>query len=328
MNRKTHIVFLLIFLLFSCTDMETIVDLEVPPHDPVLVLNGLLDTDLSSQVTISHSVGAFSGGRPSFLQNASVLLFKNNSGVFDFIDSLTIDWTDLVYVYYYNDNIGSDSLPMYYYKSSYIPEPGSTYRIDVTHQDYIPISSTTYIPNDIEINIVEIDTTSSEDKIGLTFSFNDNINQQNYYRLKIYSSCIKEYENEYGEIEEWGYRGDAYFMSNDPSFPGDIPFEGYTFQGNDVTFTDALFNGQEKTISLDIENDSKPGESAIGCDTLYIRFSTFSDDTYSYYNSLGDHREKGELGLFGGEVIPVYSNVQNGLGVLISTNAQKIYLKP
>ena len=59
-----------------------------------------------------------------------------------------------------------------------------------------------------------------------------------------------------------------------------------------------------------------------------IEFSTFSDDTYSYYNSLGDHSEKGELGIFGGEAIPVYSNVENGLGVLISTNAQQIYLKP
>ncbi|SVC61581.1 uncharacterized protein METZ01_LOCUS314435, partial [marine metagenome] len=46
------------------------------------------------------------------------------------------------------------------------------------------------------------------------------------------------------------------------------------------------------------------------------------------YNSLGNHSEKGELGLFGGEVIPVYSNVENGLGVLISINAQQVYLKP
>ena len=57
-------------------------------------------------------------------------------------------------------------------------------------------------------------------------------------------------------------------------------------------------------------------------------FSNFSDDTYSYYNSLGDHADKGELGLFGGEVIPVYTNVENGLGVLISTNAQQIYIRP
>ena len=30
----------------------------------------------------------------------------------------------------------------------------------------------------------------------------------------------------------------------------------------------------------------------------------------------------------GGEVIPVYSNVENALAILISTNAQQIYLKP
>ena len=28
-----------------------------------------------------------------------------------------------------------------------------------------------------------------------------------------------------------------------------------------------------------------------------IKFTTFSDDTYSYYSSLGDHSDKGELGL-------------------------------
>ncbi len=126
-------------------------------------------------------------------------------------------------------------------------------------------------------------------------------------------------------------------MSNDPSFPSGIPFEGYTFQGNNVLFTDALFNGQQKTFTLDIssgkivEYETDDGTNFVDyadCDTIIIQFSTFSDDTYSYYNSLGDHSEKGELGLFGGEVIPVYSNVENGLGVLISTNAQQIYLKP
>ena len=113
-------------------------------------------------------------------------------------------------------------------------------------------------------------------------------------------------------------------MSNDPSFPGDIPWEGYTFIGDEVIFTDDLFNGQSKTITLDVEAKFEYAD----CDTVIIEFSTFSDDTYSYYNSLGDHSEKGELGIFGGEVIPVYSNVENGLGVLISTNAQQIYLKP
>ena len=310
----------LLFSLFiiSC-DMETVIDLDIPQHEPVLVLNGLLDTDTNARVVISHSVGAFSNAVPSFIDNANVLLYKNDQ----FIDYLLPDLTNLIYVNYYDDYT-SDSLAMYYYKSDYIPDNNSTYRVEVNHSDYNPVSAETFIPDDITVYNIGVDTTSNEQKIGLTFSFDDNANQQNYYQLKISSSCVKEWEDEYGYDQEWGYRGDAYMMSNDPSFPSDVPWEGYTFSGHRVVFSDALFNGQQKTITLDVQSEFKYGE----CDTVIIEFSTFSDDTYSYYNSLGDHSEKGELGLFGGEVIPVYTNVENGLGVLISTNAQQIYLKP
>ena len=296
--------------------METVIDLEIPPHEPVLVLNGLLDTDTNVQLVVSHSVGAFANATPSFINNANVVIYKNNQ----FLDSLFPDMTNLVYVYYMENDYNLDSLPMYYYKSDYIPEKDATYRVVVGHSNYDSISAVTFIPNDIILYNINIDTTSNKDKIGLTFSFDDNVNEQNYYRLKLYASCKKE---EYEKEDEWR-KGYAEMMSNDPSFPSGIPWEGYTFRGNKVIFSDDLFNGQQKTIRLDVESEFKYAS----CDTVIIEFSTFSDDTYSYYNSLGDHSEKGELGVFGGEVIPVYSNVQNGLGVLISTNAQKIFLKP
>ena len=63
------------------------------------------------------------------------------------------------------------------------------------------------------------------------------------------------------------------------------------------------------------------------CDTVNIEFSTFSEDTYSYYTSLESHLESGEVDIFGGEVVSVYTNVQNGLGALISRNTQIIPLK-
>ena len=311
---------LLFSLLIVSCDMETVIDLDIPPHEPVLVLNGLLDTDTNARVVISHSVGAFSNAAPSFIHNANVLLYKENL----FIDSLLPDMTNLVHVHYIDDNYTTDSLPMYYYKSDHIPDNTSTYRVEVNHSDYNSISAETYIPNDIAVYNIDVDTTSNEDKIGLTFSFDDNANQQNFYRLKLFTSCTKKWEDEYGYDDEWRFRGEAEMMSNDPSFPSDIPFEGYTFIGSSVVFSDALFNGQQKTITLDVQSEFKYGE----CDTVIINFSTFSDDTYSYYSSLGNHGDKGELNIFGGEVIPVYTNVENGLGVLISTNAQQIYLKP
>jgi len=306
-------------LIVSC-DMETVIDLDIPSHEPVLVLNGLLDTDTNAQVVVSHSVGAFSTELPSFIYDANVLLYKNNQ----FVDSLLPDLTNLAYVNYIDDNHNVDSLALYYYKSDYKPEKDANYRIEVNHSSYPSVSAETYIPNDITLYNIVVDTTSNDEKIGFTFSFDDNAGHQNYYQLKLFSSCTKILENEDGDDEEFNFSGDTRFMSNDPSFPGGIPFEGYTFEGNSVVFTDALFNGQQKTITLDVFSDLKYAD----CDTIIIQFSTFSDDTYSYYNSLGDHSEKGELSIFGGEVIPVYTNVDNGLGVLISTNAQQIYLKP
>ena len=318
--KKIGYLIILVFTLYACEEMETVVDLEIPPHDPVLVLNGLLSNDTNVQVVVSHSVGAFSNYTPSFIQNASVMLYKDN----EFIDSLVPDMTSLVYVYHpASTSLGYDSSAMYYYKSNYIPETDANYRIEVSHPDYDPISAETYIPADIMLYDVNIDTTTDDSKIGLTFSFDDNAIQQNYYRLGVYSSCQKYWYDEYGYYNSWEFEG-ALILSNDPSFPNDIPWDGYTFRGEDVVFSDALFNGQKKTISLDVETELGYAD----CDTVVIIFSTFSDDTYSYYNSLGEHVEKGEVGLFGGEVIPVYSNVENGLGVIISRNSQSLYLKP
>ena len=78
---KKLIYFLIIVTFFSCENMETVVDLDVPPHSPVLVVNGILDTDTNTKIFVSHSVDAFSNLNPSFISDASVRLYKNNDNV-------------------------------------------------------------------------------------------------------------------------------------------------------------------------------------------------------------------------------------------------------
>lgn len=317
--KKTILSILVCSLLFSCEDMETVVTIDIPPHEAVLVLDSIVDTDTEVRVLVSHSVGAFEQITPSCITDAEVLLFENNQ----FVDTLSIDLINTDSVNYYN-NSGESQILMNYYTSDIIPNSGSVYKIVVNHQNYESITASTYIPEDIIVYDIQIDTVTDPDKIGFSFSFNDNGIQENYYRLKLFSSCMKIWIDD-GDTVEHGYSGRMIMMSNDPSFPSDIPFEGYTFIDQQVIFTDDLFNGQEKNISIDVESK---GYRYSDCDTVTIQFSTFSDDTYSYYNSLGEHSDQGELGLFGGEVIPVYSNVENGLGVIISVNAQNIQLKP
>ena len=317
--KKIILSILVSSLLFSCEDMETVVTIDIPPHEAVLVLNSIVDTDTEVRVLVSHSVGAFEQIIPSCITDAEVLLFENNQ----FVDTLMIDLINTDSVNYYND-FGESQILMNYYTSDIIPNSGSTYTIKVNHPSYESITASTYIPEDIIVYDIQIDTVTDPEKIGFSFSFNDNGIQENYYRLKLFSSCMKTWIDD-GDTVDYGYSGRMIMMSNDPSFPSDIPFEGYTFIDQQVIFTDDLFNGQEKNISIDVESK---GYRYSDCDTVTIQFSTFSDDTYSYYNSLGEHSDKGELGLFGGEVIPVYSNVENGLGVIISVNAQNIQLKP
>ena len=75
--KKVSFFSLIFLLIISCSEMETVIDLEIPAHEPVLVLNGILDTDSSIKVSVSHSAGAFANANPSFIDDADALLFEN-----------------------------------------------------------------------------------------------------------------------------------------------------------------------------------------------------------------------------------------------------------
>ena len=308
---------------FSCENMETVVDLDIPETPPVLVMNGVLDTDTTTRLLVSHSVGAFSNEIPTSINNAEIVLYENNI----LIDTLSVNMQNTISYYFNNGGFSFDSIPMNYYESNIVPRKNTNYRIEAKHPNYPNIYADTFIPDDIEVYDIDVDTLTNDEKISFNFSFIDDVNADNYYRLKLFSKCYKKWENEFGEIEIYPLtRGYQEFASNDPSFPSNsIPWDGYTFSGSQVIFSDALFNGEEKNIRIDIINE---GYEYADCDTIGLQFSVFSSDTYSYYNSLDNHREKGPIGIFGGEVIPVYSNVENGLGSIISTNAQIIQIKP
>ena len=321
---KKFIIYISFFILFfSCENMETVVDLDIPEAPPVLVMNGVLDTDTTIRILVSHSVGAFSNEVPESINNAEVVLYENDL----LLDTLNVNMDNTTSYYFNNGGFSFDSIPMHYYESNITPSKNTNYRIEARHPNYPNIYANTFIPDDIEIYDIDVDTLTNDDQIGFSFSFIDDINADNYYRLKLFSKCFKKWENEYGEIEIYPLtRGYQEFASNDPSFPTDgIPWDGYTFSGQQVVFSDALFHGEEKNIRIDIINEGYGYED---CDTIRLQFSVFSSDTYNYYNSLGNHREKGPVGIFGGEVIPVYSNVENGLGSIISTNSQTIQIKP
>ncbi|MBT5699218.1 MAG: DUF4249 family protein, partial [Flavobacteriales bacterium] len=157
--KKTILSILVCSLLFSCEDMETVVTINIPPHEAVLVLNSIVDTDTEVRVLVSHSVGAFEQITPSCITDAEVLLFENNQ----FVDTLMIDLINTDSVNYYND-FGESQILMNYYTSDIIPNSGSTYTIKVNHPSYESITASTYIPEDIIVYDIQIDTVTDPEK--------------------------------------------------------------------------------------------------------------------------------------------------------------------
>jgi hypothetical protein len=270
-------------------------------------------------------VGAFDNSNPAMVNDANVILYENGVE----IETLTLD-TDNTYEMYLNDgNWRNDTyIDINYYVSNFVPRQDKTYKIEVKHPNFNDINASTYIPDDILIYNLVIDSTSYNDKINFEFSFNDEANIENYYSISLKVSCSKVFEDEYGYFDEYNYGGRVEMNSNDPSFPSnsfDFLDGGYRFQGERAVFNDALFNGQEKRISVDVLTEEFKYSQ---CDTIKFIFSTFSDESYRYYNSLSEQRISGGLDIFGGEVVPVFTNINNGLGVLLSKNAQEFNIKP
>ena len=322
MKKNYKIITILLMFSLSCSDMETIVDLEIPPHESMLVLNGRLDTDKEIKVLLSNSVGAFDNNRPAMVNDANITLFEDQVN----LGNLEIDLNNYIAPYVNDGNWQTwDTLVMNYYKINYVPKKDKTYRLEVQHPNYNSISASTYIPDDIELYNIEIDSSDNGERINFEFSFDDDVNIENFYSLSIDVSCTKVWDDYWGYEDFYTYDGFVEMNSNDPSFPINNIFDGYTYTGERVIFNDALFNGQQKNISIDIFTDDFKYDD---CDTIKFEFATFSDDSYRYYNSLAEQRNNGGVDIFGGEVVPVYTNIENGLGIIISKNAQEIFVKP
>ena len=71
-----RVFFVLLIFVFSC---ETVVELDVPAHDPLLVVNGIIETDSVASVFISNSLGAFDQGEINPIDDANVFLYENGS---------------------------------------------------------------------------------------------------------------------------------------------------------------------------------------------------------------------------------------------------------
>lgn len=298
---KKIIPFLALITVFHSCDV--VVDLDIEDHTPVLVLNSLLSPDSIAAVSLSHSLGAFEQGSISEVKDATVRLYENDSYL-----------TDAIYV---EDDF---SLGYYQFEGVY-PTSGKNYKIEALHNEYESVFSSTTIPELVPINSLTIDSVIEyQDEFiidytaSVTFSFEDHPQQENYYMLELI------YEDEY-------YSYPRYFFSNEASFGSSMGVDSeYAFAGDVAIFSDNLFNGETKSIEFGYWSyiHMYEGEE-VEQSLVKLKFSSISKDYYLYKKSRLASRDSDEF--FGGEPIQVYTNIQNGLGVLVSKATDEYILE-
>lgn len=280
------------FWLSGCGRDQVIPSSQLPGYTDQLVINASVDNVNPIEVKISNTASAYTEDLPTEYKSVNIALKNANS-------TATIPLT-------YSNLTNS-------FVASRVADPGKTYEIVVTDSLGIleTVNARTTMPEKVlskEIGYIE---NGGKDLDGrnsdlLSIKWID-VAGNNYYVVHFYY---------YSETADLFIPFD--FALNDPTLSAP---ETVKLIDGGYLFNDALFNGQEKTISV-----VPPGGLVAGnSDVLYlIELRSVTEDYYKYQTTLQRYRDNDDLqrgGPFGSAVI-VHSNINNGLGIFMSSTLE------
>ena len=272
---------LFMFLSFACKgfwEPRSVVT-NLPEHRPLLVINSFINPDSVLEVFVSKS-NAFLAP-PSFLINdATVTIFESGNPVAEL----------------FQIRQGT------YRATNYKPRIGATYELRVSAEGFIPIKSTTTIPSPIKIDSVVVTENSIDRfKTNLTLFFQDPPGEDNYYQLLLYS--IERSAESDTLLSIIG------FSSSDAVLRKPEDFEDKSDYYDDAFFDDALFDSEFYDLDISFYTHSEPIE-------MFIVLLTTSESYYNFRKSV-EQQNLTEDNPFA-EPVPIYTNIENGLGVFAS----------
>jgi len=282
-SLKSIILFFLAIILFSC---EKIIPFTGDVTQPKIVVNSLFQSDNFWEVHVSSSLSVIDTGSLSNIENASVLILDNQNNLVEVLS---------------HDSLG-------FYKGTTIPQAGQQYKIEVSAPGYVSINAEDQLPE--SINISNVDTSSSSigdnERMDISITFTDPINFSNYYRLEIEIGLI--YEDDFGTMEYFEFP--ASMILEDPVFEN--------YGGGPVTqglFVDNSFNGEEKTIEIQIDNIIKEFDKADELEIDHIRLYLYNITEPTYLFSKSYQVYGNANGNPFAQPVQVFSNVTNGFGI-------------
>tara|TARA_B100000524_G_C23647189_1_gene368877 strand:- start:1058 stop:1963 length:906 start_codon:yes stop_codon:yes gene_type:complete len=287
----------LLFLLsisLAYISCEKVIPFEGDVNIPKLVINSVFESDSTFKVHVSSSRSVIDTASFNNIDDAIVTIKDGNENIIETLNHVENG----------------------FYKGQTFPQENQTYILEVNHPNYANITASDSLPSPITINSVDTSTIIDPingNRLQISMNFDDPENTQNYYLIETYS--VNEYlviknsdttEYELDTTKQFMVLTDEVFQN------GGSPWRE---QG---LFNDLLFNGQNKTLELEIPNDSWSG-SEDGYDwsyqtltlRLYLHNITLS---YYYYRTSLELFQNASGNPFA-QPVQVFSNVENGFGV-------------
>lgn len=282
---KWYFLYLTSWLCWSCTIVE---EIDVGLEEPTLVLNSLFNPDSVWSVDVSETINIIDNPQGisyfPFVKDAVVTIYDENNVL---VETLAYSESGI-------------SRPRYLGKSK--PMPGKKYRIVVLVKDRFPIQATNVAPEAIPISSVEIDSTAyflnSGDDLNISVTFNDPDNESNYYSLKILRNAYTLVNSDTVRYVE-----DVYYEPTDLSFLEN--FDGIS----GVLFSDRLFNGSITTVKVKSKLKNPLGET----ERISLVLLSISKQYYQYF--ITKNLQKREVGDLFSQPVPLFTNVENGVGL-------------
>lgn len=313
-------------MLFAAAACESDIKFKGSDVEPKIVIYALLNPDSLVTVTIAESHPVFETRyEPRQITDASVRLYRDGG----LIETLTYVPVTAMPDYYPASRFSR------YVSMSHKPVNGSTYRIEVEVDGLESAWGETRLPEPVPV--ISVDTGSviigeyaSEVKIKL--KFRDPAETFNHYRLTA-RALIGTY---------LGNKDEPY----DPLFPvtvydSDIGYGTYSepliaprqeddlfgmYLQNDFNlFTDELIDGKEYNLTLGYNYSGPPALEYYEFIHAWFSLHAITRDIYLYLQSYSAQRQT--IDNFLAEPVPVYTNVNGGLGVVgaetVSTGSLK-----
>ena len=282
-------------IFFSC---EKEVTIPIDYTNPKLVVNCLFNTDSLWEVELSASQYIYESGIPPLVSDAQVTINDGNG----------------------NSVILASQGQGLYKSATEKPAIGQTYTLEVSHNNYENITAINSLPNTVSIQQIEWQTSSiingeTYRKIHLTLQDSP---QDDFYMIRMAGTFWTEvYDTLTWQVTDSVLETyPIWFMTQSPAVENLNPY----VTNPSITFKDKLFNGNQYTIDLLLE-DYYFGEEKESLESIYIITSTISQEYYWYQTSYQNYMNS-QGGKFFSQPVQVYTNIDKGLGVFAGYSTQ------